>query len=360
MPSKTSAQHSLYLVAGSDEAAVKKSAQALAEKLAPSDPMNLETVNGRAESVDEALKAIEELRISLQTLPFFGGGKLVWWKNVNFLDDSVIGRSAAVKEALDSLVPDLLKADGHSLTVIVSAVAFHKGRAFPKALMGMGKAEFHDLPDLRREGIEPVLDRIESRLARSGLKPEPGVAERLFQAVGIDSALLEAEIAKLECYVGPSGGALTLDTVCQLASGKVDAVIWDFCDAVLRRKSKDAFALLDQLVRQEESEVGIAIVLAGQVRLAALAAALMENGLMRVGGWKAELSPKAEDLLPRKKSGEAISSYNLGMVAQKIGKTPARHWFRAVDTLHHALRQMLSGQGDKARLLELAVLEIVG
>ncbi len=49
------------------------------------------------------------------TLPFFGGGKLVWWKAVNFFDETGVGRHASVKEALESLQPDLEKVDGTSV-----------------------------------------------------------------------------------------------------------------------------------------------------------------------------------------------------------------------------------------------------
>ena len=44
----------IHFLSGSDEDAVKKAAADLAAKLAPADPMNLEAIDGRALTVEEA------------------------------------------------------------------------------------------------------------------------------------------------------------------------------------------------------------------------------------------------------------------------------------------------------------------
>src|SRR5580698_7647343 len=125
----------IHFLCGSDEDAVKKSAADLAGKLAPDDAMNFETIDGRATTVDEAVNSISKVREAILTLPFFGGGKLVWWKGVNFFDETGVGRLASVKEALESLLPDLERVDGTSVALLVSATGVHKGRAFGKALL---------------------------------------------------------------------------------------------------------------------------------------------------------------------------------------------------------------------------------
>ena len=139
----------IQLLSGSDEDALKKAAADLAVKLAPEDAMNLETIDGRALTVDEAVNSIAKVREAIMTLPFFGGGKLVWWKAVNFFDESGVGRLASVKEALETLLPDLERVDGTSVTLLISASGIHKGRAFSKALLKLAQARSFDLPDLR-------------------------------------------------------------------------------------------------------------------------------------------------------------------------------------------------------------------
>jgi len=352
---------SVYLVHGSDEAAVKKTAVALSEKLAPEDSMNFEIVDGAVDTVDEAVNSIDEAKAAILTLPFMGGGKLVWWKNVSFLDDSVTGRSARVKEALEALVPHLDTADGRTLTLLISATAFHKGRAFPKALLKVAEVTTKDLPDVRYGGEEAIMERIDSECRAAGLEPEPEAVERLFQALGMNFAQLNSEIEKLTVAAGPEG-KLTRDLVRQMVGGKRDAVVWDFCDAVLRGRAREATSLLGDLLAQGESEVGVLILLSNQIRLAALAGVLRERNLLKSvqkGRYKSfQVAEEGTALLPKKKNGEPISAFNLGRVAELSRHRPAAHWMRAVDLLFQANRDVISGTVDKVRAVELAVYQI--
>jgi len=353
----------IHLVYGSDEDAVKKTTAALVQKLAPDDAMNLETIDGRADTVDDAARSIAQVREAILTLPFFGGGKLVWWKAVNFFDESGTGRHESVKEALETLLPDLDRVDGTSVTLVISALGIHRGRAFGKALLKKAQAKVCDLPNLRNTSEDEIIFQIEQRMKAAGLRPGEGAAERFFQATGIDTAMWSAEIEKLACFVGEGTAELNRDDISRLIGTTREAVIWDFCHAVLGGEAKLALELLGALIAQEESEVGILVLLAGQVRMAALGATLRENKLMQFArrGYAsaAEISPAGEAYLPRKKSGEPISTYALGQAAQRAQHRPSPFWFHALEILYTAEQKMLTGRGEKRGLLELAVLEIV-
>ena len=139
-----------------------------------------------------------------------------------------------------------------------------------------------------------------------------------------------------------------------------EVLIWDFCHAVIAGEAKPALELLHALLAQQETETGILVLLAGQVRLAALGTMLRENNLLRIRpGANAQVSPAGEAYLPRKKTGETISTYSLGHAAARAQHRPASFWFAALGRLHGALRDMVTGRGDKRGLLEIAVLEIV-
>jgi len=350
----------IHLLCGSDEDAVKKAAADLAQKLAPADAMNLEAIDGRALTVDEAIQSIQKVREAILTLPFFGGGKLVWWKAVNFFDETGVGRHASVKEALESLQPDLAQVDGASVTLLISALGIHKGRTFSKALLKLAQAKYFDLPDLRKTSEDEIIFQIERRMKAAGIHPGPGAAERFFQATGIDTGAWSQEMEKLVCFAGEA--ELTRDDVNRVISGSREVLIWDFCHAVLSGEAKPALAQLSALLSQDESEVGILILLAGQIRLAALAAVLRENKMLRLNRGSftsAEVSPEGEAYLPRKKSGEPISTYALGQAALRSQHRPSRFWFQALSLIYQAQREMLTGESDKRRALELVVLEIV-
>jgi DNA polymerase-3 subunit delta len=352
----------LHFLCGSDEDAVKKAAADLAQKLAPDDAMNLEIIDGRTTTTDEAVQSIAKVREAILTLPFFGGGKLVWWKSVNFFDETGVGRHSSVKEALESFQDDLNKVDGTSVTLIISALGIHKGRAFSKALLKVAQAKYFDLPDLRKTSEDEIIFQIERRMKDAGIKPGPGAAERFFQATGIDTAAWSQEIEKISLFVGESKAEITEADINRIISGSREVLIWDFCAAVLSGEAKLALAQLSALLAQDENEVGILILLAGQVRLAALAAVLRDNKMIRIKGGmftSAEVSPEGQAYLPRKKSGEPISTYALGQAAQRSQGRPTRFWFHALAVIYRTQREMLTGESDKRRALELAVLEIV-
>jgi DNA polymerase-3 subunit delta len=354
----------IHFLCGSDEDAVKKAAAALAEKLAPADAMNLETIDGRADTVDAAAKSIQQVREAILTLPFFGGGKLVWWKAVNFLDETGVGRHASVKEALEELRPDLEKVEGDSVTLLISALGIHKGRTFSKALLKIAQARYFELPDLRKTSEDEIIFQIEQRMKAAGLRPGPGAAERFFQATGIDTMAWSQELEKLVCFLGDSKAELTSDDVNRVISGSREVLVWDFCAAVLAGDAKVALAQLSALLAQDESEIGILILLAGQIRMAALGGVLRDNKMMRVANRgsfvSAEVTPEGQAYLPRKKTGEPISTYALGQAAQRARQRPVSFWFDALGLIYRAQKEMLTGQGDKRRTLEWAVLEIVG
>ena len=88
----------IYAVVGSDEVAVKNAANELAIELAPAGAgdFGVETIDGCADNADQAAGRIRSTVEALQTLPFFGGGKLVWLKNANFLGDTKLGSCGRV------------------------------------------------------------------------------------------------------------------------------------------------------------------------------------------------------------------------------------------------------------------------
>jgi DNA polymerase III delta subunit len=169
-------------------------------------------------------------------------------------------------------------------------------------------------------------------------------------------------LEKLACFAGEGSAELTRDDVNRVISGSREVLIWDFCHAVLSGEAKPALAQLSALLAQDESEVGILILLAGQIRLAALAAVLRENKMLRLSRGSftsAEVSAEGGAYLPRKKSGEPISTYALGQAAQRSQHRAAPFWFQALALIYQAQKEMLTGESDKRRALELVVLEIV-
>ena len=76
------------MVCGEDEFSVKLSAKRVyTEWCALAAGFDHEIVDASAANAGEAVKSVARVIEALQTLPFFGGSKVVWMKNVNFLGD---------------------------------------------------------------------------------------------------------------------------------------------------------------------------------------------------------------------------------------------------------------------------------
>src|SRR6266480_3786719 len=90
------ATENIYAVVGSDESEVKRVAAELATKLTRPEAGDFgqEVIDGAVDNAEQAAARIRSTIEALQTLPFFGGTKLVWLKNANFLGDNVIGRAS--------------------------------------------------------------------------------------------------------------------------------------------------------------------------------------------------------------------------------------------------------------------------
>src|SRR5216110_3261235 len=132
MPKTKSSAAKIHAVVGSDEAEVKRVAAELAQELTPAaaGDFGLEVIDGAADNAEQAATRIRSTIAALQTLPFFGGAKVVWLKNANFLGDTQIGRAASVQAALEELAGTIVDGFAGGITLLVSATEVDKRRSF--------------------------------------------------------------------------------------------------------------------------------------------------------------------------------------------------------------------------------------
>src|SRR5213082_4328935 len=136
----------VYAVVGSDDVEVKHTAAELAEKLQPANAgdFGVEIIDGAADNADQAAARIRSTIDALRTLPFFGGEKVVWLKNANFLGDDQKARSAAVQSALEELSEMLDRGIGSEVTFLISAAEVDKRRGFYKTLVKRTEVQVFD------------------------------------------------------------------------------------------------------------------------------------------------------------------------------------------------------------------------
>src|SRR6266704_5827558 len=143
MPASVSKQSApVALVCGEDEFAVKQRAKPIyAQWTAELGGMDHEIIDASVANSGEALKALAKLREALQTLPFFGNGKVVWLRNCNFLGDERAASAAAVTETLAEIAQELKEFSFQNVRLLISAGKVDKRKVFYKALDKLGTVE---------------------------------------------------------------------------------------------------------------------------------------------------------------------------------------------------------------------------
>ena len=123
------APQTVALICGDDDFAVKQRARALFQQWSEElGGMDHETIDARVNTVDEALKALAKLREALNTLPFFGGAKVVWFKDCSFLGEDRTAGSSTVTETLAEIAGELKSFDWRGVRLLISSGKVDKRR----------------------------------------------------------------------------------------------------------------------------------------------------------------------------------------------------------------------------------------
>src|SRR5208337_2914253 len=132
----------LALVCGDDEFAVKQRAKQLYQQWSEElGGMDHEIIEATVSNSGEALTALARLREALQTLPFFGSGKVVWLRDCNFLGEERTASSQAVTETLAGLAEELKQFAWQNVRLLISAGKVDRRKTFFKTLDKIGSVE---------------------------------------------------------------------------------------------------------------------------------------------------------------------------------------------------------------------------
>lgn len=322
---KAKASAQVCAVVGSDESEIKRVARELAARMAPAEGGDFasDVIDGVADNADQAAGRIHQTIEALLTFPFFGGEKLVWLKNANFLADNPMGRAAAVIEALEKLAEILSGGLPESTKFLLSAIDVDKRRSFYKGLGKLGKVEVYDKVDASKSGWEEEAGALaRERADERGLQLSGEALELFTLSTGGDRRVMENELEKLDLYLGPENRVVTVDNVRDLVPLSRAGIVFELGNALAARDLSRSLALLDQLLFQGESAIGILLVaIIPTVRSLLIAKDLMaRHKLSRpqqpffFGKTLEKLPESATAHLPRKKDG-TVNAYALGLAA---------------------------------------------
>lgn len=371
MPAKPKAAvaDNIWAILGTDDLKVKEAAQLLTKKLV--DPENadfgLEVIEGAADNVEHALRLIRNTLEALQTVPFFGGDKVVWLKGATFLTDTVVGRSERTLEALEELGSVLQHGLPPDIKFILTATDVDKRRGFFNTLKKVAQLEMYDVIDTSQKGWEElVMQLVEDRAREWNMEFEQEALMLFVMLAGEHTRQIDNELEKLDLFVG-KGRAITPEDVRQIVAQTRQGIVWELGNAMAVRDLPRALNVLRLLLEQGESAIGVLLAAAvPRIRSLSQARELAENyGVKLTSSYPQyiklleRLPEEILESIPKKKDGSGVNAYPLYMAAQEMGHYTAAELRAALEECLNANRRLVTSSLDPDVILSQLLIRIL-
>jgi DNA polymerase-3 subunit delta len=361
----------VLLVFGEDEFAVKQRARQIYQQWTGElGGMDHEIIDASVSNSGEALKALAKLREALQTLPFFGGGKVIWLQNCNFLADDRTGSSSAVTETLAEIAQELKSFAWQNVRLLISAAKVDKRKVFFKTLDKLGAVESFAGWSVDDRDWADQAEGWARKAIRAKAKEisEEALAE-LISRVGPNARQLDGEIEKLSLYVGDRK-EIGMEDVSAICTRNKMARAFALGDALGDRDLPRLLRRLDEELWEvkfdsHKSEIGLLYGLIGKVRAMLLLKEMLREGWLKPDAdynrFKAQLERVPADKLPvdRRFNPLAINPYVLYKALPQVKQYSQTELVRAMDLLLQCNQRLVTSGLDESLVLQQALVQIV-
>lgn len=253
------------------------------------DEFSREVLSGFAGNVGEVEAAINRFRESVQTVSMFGGRRIVWLKNVNFLADTVTGRAESTLKLVADLQEILESVNPAETAVLITASPIDRRRAFPKWCEKNGDFTLVGGDDSDGSALEGV---VLAEAKTLGVTFAPDAVRLLMAKVGANTRLLVAEVHKLANYVA-EGERVEETDVAELTPNVAEGDFFEAAEAFFSGDLKWTLAALQrQFFAEPNATRPILAALQNRNRILLQVRALVDTGDVRV-------SPRGLDGLPK-------------------------------------------------------------
>ncbi len=361
----------LVLVCGEDEFAVKQRARSLyGSWTAEVGGMDHEIIDAAVTHSGEALKVLARLREALQTLPFFGSGKVIWLQNCNFLGDERAAAAQAVTGSLADLAQEIKDFSWENVRLLISAGKVDKRKTFFKTLDKIGQVESFagwsvDDRDWASQAEAWVSKAVQAR--RKKISDE-ALAE-LVDCVGPHARQLESEVEKVALYVGERN-EIQVEDVIALCTRNKTARAFALGDALGDRDLPRLLRRLDEELWEvrldpQKSEIGLLYGLIAKVRALLMLKEMVREGWVKpdadYGRFKAQLERVPTEQLPqdRRFNPLALNPYVLFKALPQVKRYSEVELIRAMDLLLQCNRRLVSSGLDESLVLQQTLVQIV-
>lgn len=373
-PAPATSAAPLVLVCGEDDYGVKQRARQIHEQWCKEiGGMDHETIDAQVSNSGEALRALNRLREGLQTLPFFGTGKVVWFQNCSFLGDDRTSGSKEVTETLASLADELKKFSWGGVRLLISAGKVDRRKSFFKTVEKLGAVEIFTALSL--DDKDWVAKAEEAALkALRGLKKcisDEALAE-LVNNVGPNLRQLHSEIEKLSLFVG-SRSAIEVADVQAIVTRNKQARAFALADALGNRDLPRVLSCLDEefwgmQFDKDKSEIGLLYGLISKVRGMILLKEMQREKWIKpdaeacgYGRFKAQLDRVPAERLPEDKRFNPLSMHPFVLFNSlpQSRKYTLDELVRAMELLLECNRKLISSPLDGKLVLQQTLVQIV-
>ena len=361
----------LVLVCGEDDFAVTQRAkQIYAQWTEELGGMDHEVIDAAASHGGEALKALAKLREALQTLPFFGSGKAIWFRGCNFLGEE---RAATkdVTESLGALVEELKEFSWQNVRLVISAGKVDKRKVFYKTMDKLGAVEsFAGWSVNDRDWTDQAEAWARKALrARQKEISDEALAE-LINRVGPNARQLDSEVEKVALYVGDRK-EIEFEDVAAVCTRNKMARAFALGDALGDRDLPAVLARLDEALWEvkldpQKSEIGLLYGLIAKVRALLLLKEMLREGWvkpeMNYDRFKAQLQPVPADQLPedRRFNPLTLNPYVLYKALPQVKRWSQAELVQAMDLLFRCNLRLVSSSLEESLVLQQTLVQIVG
>ncbi len=370
-PSAAQPAGPVVLICGDDDFGVSQRARQLYQSwCAEIGGMDHETIDAASGNSGEALKSIGRLREALNTLPFFGGGKAVWFKDCTFLGDDRTASASAVTETLGELAQELKAFRWEGVRLLISAGKVDKRKTFYKTIEKLGAVESFvalsiDDRDWAARAEEIVLKKF--RALKRSITDE-ALAE-IVQAVGPNARQLESEVEKVTLYAADRA-EVGVDDVLAVVSRNKQARAFALGDALGDRDLPRLLRCLDEELWEMEtdrqkSEIGLLYGLITKVRALLFLKEMLASGWLKeerdYNRFKAQIERVPTEGLPtdRRINPLALNPYVLFKALPQARRWPSGDLVRALDLLLQCNRRLVSRGLDTELVLQQTLTQIL-
>ena len=360
--------NNIYVIYGTDDGACAEAALKLFNKLKPAegDDFANDIIDGNADNAEHAHDISHETIQALQTLPFFGGGKVVWLKRATFMGSDRTSEAERAKLGVEAIKDSLSAGIGDDCTFILSATGIDKRRSFYKWVKDNATLQEHNKLDTSKEGWqEQVGVMVQKRARELNLNFTSEAMELFVMLAGEDTRQIKVEINKLDLFLGKDRRTVELDDIRQMVPLSRAGLVFEVGRALQRRDGVRALELIDQQLDRGESAIAILRAsLIPTIRNLFMARAAGENMKLPMHNYNAfsdalnRLPEMDRAWLPQKKVG-GVNAYPLFLAAKDAQAFPFPALKKSMESCLQADHSLVSSGLDHRMVLHRLVVELM-